>query len=99
MSLIEKLIPAPGFYIIAPLTIQQSSSKVLLSESSNKDAYKKGTIIAAGGITYDKNGVALEPFFKIGDQVRFADNNLELIHEETETAYVIPFRSVVCKYS
>ena len=96
-NLIRKLQPGPGYYIIKPTPIEKSNSQIAVA-NIKEDAYKKGEVIAVGGIDYDKNGVAIEPFFKIGDIIRYAFNGLEEIREEAEVAHIIPFRQAVAKY-
>lgn len=96
-KLIKKLQPGPGLYIIRPIPIEKSNSQITIS-NIKEDAYKKGEIIAVGGIEYTKNGEAIAPFFKIGDIVRYAFAGHEEIHEEAEVAHLIPFRQCLVRY-
>jgi len=96
-ELIKKLQPGPGYYIVKPLPVEKSNSKITIS-NIKEDAYKKGEIIAVGGIEYNKNGEAIAPFFKIGDVVRYAFAGHEEIHEEAEVAHIVPFKQTLAKY-
>ena len=97
-NLIQKLVPAPGYYIVEPLTVEKSNSNIAVANIT-VDAYKKGKIIAVGGIEYTKTGEAIAPFFKIGDIVRYAFAGHEEIREEAEIAHIIPFKQALAKYA